>query len=216
MFISNGTAAAAARPCIPTPAPDPGKQDFLKLAEISPAMMWMADSEGLCTYVNASWLEFRGRTLTQELGAGWMEGLHPEDAGPCLGEFMAGMANRRSLLLSYRMQRRDGHHCRVDHALAPWSDPEGSGHGFVGTICLVDKQEEQLRNAMRQLSFLSVRERQMLELIARGYATKEAAGRLGISYKTADSHRSHLLKKLGIHETASLVRFAVRSGLVSA
>ena len=45
---------------------------------------------------------------------------------------------------------------------------------------------------------------QVLELIARGYATKEAASKLGISYKTADSHRSHVLKKLALHETASV------------
>ena len=61
---------------------------------------------------------------------------------------------------------------------------------------------------------LSARERQVLQLIAEGKSTKEAANVLGISYKTADSHRSRLMEKLDIHETASLVRYAIRQGLI--
>src|SRR5436305_607976 len=49
-----------------------------------------------------------------------------------------------------------------------------------------------------------------------GKSTKEAAMALRISYKTADSHRSRILEKLGIHETASMVRYAIRSGLIEA
>ena len=60
---------------------------------------------------------------------------------------------------------------------------------------------------------LSVRERQVLQLIAEGKSTKDAS-LLGISVKTAESHRINLMQKLDIHETASLVRYAVRRGLV--
>jgi two-component system, NarL family, response regulator NreC len=61
---------------------------------------------------------------------------------------------------------------------------------------------------------LSGRERQVLQLVGEGKSTKDIAVRLGISAKTAESHRAHLMKKLGIHETASLVRYAIRSGLI--
>lgn len=61
---------------------------------------------------------------------------------------------------------------------------------------------------------LSSRERQVLQLIAEGKSTKDVASLLGISVKTAESHRSRLMQKLNIHETASLVRYAVRRGLV--
>jgi DNA-binding NarL/FixJ family response regulator len=61
---------------------------------------------------------------------------------------------------------------------------------------------------------LSGRERQVLQLIAEGKSTKDVACLLGISVKTAESHRSRLMQKLDIHETASLVRYAVRRGLV--
>jgi DNA-binding NarL/FixJ family response regulator len=61
---------------------------------------------------------------------------------------------------------------------------------------------------------LTLRERQVLQLIAEGKSTKDAASLLGISVKTAESHRMRLMQKLDIHETASLVRYAVRRGLV--
>lgn len=61
---------------------------------------------------------------------------------------------------------------------------------------------------------LTLRERQVLQLIAEGKSTKDVASLLGISVKTAESHRSRLMQKLDIHETATLVRYAIRRGLV--
>lgn len=61
---------------------------------------------------------------------------------------------------------------------------------------------------------LTSRERQVLQLISEGKSTKEVAGVLGISTKTAESHRTRLMQKLDIHETAGLVRYAIRRGLV--
>jgi two-component system, NarL family, response regulator NreC len=61
---------------------------------------------------------------------------------------------------------------------------------------------------------LSARERQVLQLVGEGKSTKDIATLLGISVKTAESHRTRLMRKLDIHETASLVRYAIRRGLV--
>jgi DNA-binding NarL/FixJ family response regulator len=66
-----------------------------------------------------------------------------------------------------------------------------------------------------QLKMLTAREIEVLRLIAEGLSTKEIAALLNISFKTVVSHRSHLLEKLGIHESATLVRLAVRAGIVS-
>ena len=63
---------------------------------------------------------------------------------------------------------------------------------------------------------LTPRERQVLQLIAEGKTTKEIARLLGVSVKTAETHRSHIMTKLSIHETAGLVRYAIRSGLIEA
>jgi two-component system response regulator NreC len=60
---------------------------------------------------------------------------------------------------------------------------------------------------------LTSREREVLQLIAEGETTKEIAWRLGLSVKTVESHRIKLMRKLDIHETATLVRYAIRRGL---
>jgi two-component system response regulator NreC len=74
---------------------------------------------------------------------------------------------------------------------------------------------EAYRNKSERLADpLTVRERQVLQLIAEGKSTKDTASVLGISVKTAESHRMRLMQKLNIHETASLVRYAVRRGLI--
>ena len=62
---------------------------------------------------------------------------------------------------------------------------------------------------------LSLREREVLQLIAEGQKTKEVAVKLGISVKTAESHRTRIMTKLDVHDTAALVRYAIRRGLIS-
>lgn len=61
---------------------------------------------------------------------------------------------------------------------------------------------------------LSPRERQVLQLVAEGKTTKEVASLLGVSTKTAESHRTRVMAKLDIHETAGLVRYAIRNGII--
>lgn len=74
------------------------------------------------------------------------------------------------------------------------------------------------RSGMRLLGArsndLTRRESQTLRLIARGYANKQMAAELGISVKTIEKHRQHLMKKLGIHDVAGLTRFAAEKNLI--
>ena len=62
--------------------------------------------------------------------------------------------------------------------------------------------------------FLTEREREILQLVAEGHSTKEIAAKLGISGKTVDNHRTNLMRKLNIHDVASLTRHALDRGLV--
>ena len=62
---------------------------------------------------------------------------------------------------------------------------------------------------------LTSREREVVQRIAEGQTTKEIAAHLGLSIKTVESHRINLMRKLDIHETATLVRYAIRRGLTS-
>ena len=63
---------------------------------------------------------------------------------------------------------------------------------------------------------LTNREIEVLKCIAEGHSTKQVAGLLGITFKTAACHRYRLMDKLGIHDTATLVRYAIRNGIIQA
>jgi len=92
-----------------------------------------------------------------------------------------------------------------------------SPRGAIGTVSARSKAEKipGLKPSATS-EMLTRREVQVLGLIASGHSTKELASALGITFKTAVGHRSSLMKKLSIHDTASLVRYAIRTGLIDA
>ena len=83
-----------------------------------------------------------------------------------------------------------------------------SEHVVAACLKRVDKEQTSLQR-------LTLRQREVLQLIAEGHTTKEIAGRLDISVKTAEAYRGELMKALDIHDIASLTRYAIRAGLVS-
>ncbi len=80
---------------------------------------------------------------------------------------------------------------------------------------LIDQYEALLPGNPGISDLLTPREREVLQLIAEGHTTKEISSILNVSVKTIDTHRTHLMNRLNIHDIAGLVRFAIRAGLVS-
>jgi PAS domain S-box-containing protein len=192
------------------------EERFQQMADSAPVMLWMSGSDTLCTFFNRRWLEFRGRTMEQELGNGWSEGVHADDLERCLDTYLTAFRNRQEFSMEYRLRRADSEYCWIVDTGVPRFLPDGGFAGYIGSGIVV---EDHLRKRVELSGVaggtpLTTREAQLLTLIAEGKSTKEAAALLGISYKTADSHRTRLMEKLNVHETASLVRWAIRLGLV--
>jgi PAS domain S-box-containing protein len=192
---------------------------FRRLADAAPFFIWMTSPDALCTFVNRAWLDLRGRKLSEELGNGWVEGLHPDDRNLCLELYLKSFSARQSYRLTCRVLRASGEHLWVEFAGSPYFDKNSTFLGYViGGMDVTGRKRADFApdaDAVRQVLALTERERQILVLIAEGRSTKQAATHLGISYKTADSHRSRILEKLGVHETASMVRCAIRAGLIA-
>ena len=201
-------------------SPEAGEQRFRRLADAAPFIIWMSGPDALLTYVNRPGLVFRGRTLGEEMGNGWTEGLHPDDRNLCLATYLKSFGSRQPFRMQFRMLRAGGDYGWVDDYGLPYFDDDGAFAGYMGAaIDISDRRRAFFTpddEAVRMVFSLTERERQVLVLIAGGKSTKQTAARLGISYKTADSHRSRILEKLGVHETASMVRYAIRAGLIEA
>ena len=193
-------------------------EQFRHLADQAPFPVWCSGTDAMRSFVNRAWLELRGRTPEQELGSGWTDGLHPDDRDLCLETYIKAFTGRQPLQMQYRLQRGDGGYTWVEDNGAPRNRSDGSFAGFLGVVMDITDRKRGIftpdQESVRLVFALTERERQVLVLVAEGKSTKEAAARLGISYKTADSHRSRILEKLGVHETASMVRYAIRAGLI--
>jgi PAS domain S-box-containing protein len=191
---------------------------FRQLADSAPLMIWTSGPDAMRNYMNAAWLEYRGRRIEEELGNGWADGVHPEDREICIGNYLKNFAARRPFRTQFRVMRAGGEHRWVEDTGVPVFDGD-TFTGYIGAIADIHDRRRGIftpdEEAVRMVFSLTERERQVLVLIAGGKSTKETAVQLGISYKTADSHRSRILEKLGVHETASMVRYAIRSGLIA-
>ena len=192
---------------------------FRELLDASPVMVWMSGTDAKCTFFNRSWLEFRDCALEEELGNGWAEGLHPDDRDLCLETYLKAFTARAPFRVHCRVQVAGGEYRWIENSGSPLIE-DTVFVGFMGTAMDISERRTRMftpdRESVRLVFALTERERQVLVLIAGGKSTKEAAVQLGISYKTADSHRSRILEKLGVHETASMVRYAIRAGLIEA
>jgi PAS domain S-box-containing protein len=106
---------------------------FRQVADSAPVLIWLSGTDTLCTWFNKPWTDFRGRTLEQELGNGWAEGVHKEDYDRCLEIYLSNFEKRTSFQMEYRLQRADGEYrWLLDHGVPRYSDT-GVFLGFIGS-----------------------------------------------------------------------------------
>jgi len=119
------------------PVMDEGQRDgedrFRAMADSAPVLMWMGGADGQWTFFNASWLQFTGRSLAQELGTGWLAGVHPDDRQRCMGTYLAAFFARRGFEMEYRLRRHDGEYRWMVDSGAPRTLPGGEFAGYVGS-----------------------------------------------------------------------------------
>lgn len=123
---------------------------FRTLADTAPVMIWMSSTGKLCDYFNKVWLDFTGRSLEDESGDGWTEGVHPGDLYRCLNTSLTAFDDRREFKMEYRLRRFDGEYRWILDTGVPRFTPDGSFVGYIGSCIDISDQkrsEETLRKA---------------------------------------------------------------------
>jgi PAS domain S-box-containing protein len=187
---------------------------FRSIFEASPVAISVS-SEGLHVFVNPAYLRLFGYDHDSDLlGRSVLDLIAP---------------GHRSALETVLQRRRSGDPgpasfgtlaLRKDSSVFP-VNVSSSVYERLGRLYSVahiqpdERSQAEKWTSAQNLDSLSGRQREVLRLIAEGQSTKQVAATLGISFKTADTHRSNLMQKLNAHETATLVRLAVHFGLVA-
>jgi PAS domain S-box-containing protein len=118
------------------------EQRFRIMADAAPVLLWMSDTDGLCSFFNQTWLEFTGRSQEQEHGVGWAEGVHFEDVQRCLDTYVDAFNRREVFEMEYRLRRADGEYRWVLDRGCPRTNPDGTFAGFIGSC--IDITERKL------------------------------------------------------------------------
>jgi PAS domain S-box-containing protein len=129
-----------------------------QLVTDAPVMIWRSAIDRRCDFFNLSWLTFTGRTLAQELGDGWADGVHPDDRAACLESYVAAFDARVPFRLEYRLRRFDGEYRWVLDIGTPRTAVDGQFAGYIGCCFdITDRRhaEQALEEAHVELSRVS-------------------------------------------------------------
>jgi PAS domain S-box-containing protein len=124
------------------------EERFRIVADAAPVLLWMAGVDKLCTFFNKSWLEFTGRSLDEEMGNGWAEGVHPDDLQTCLKVYTEAFDGRKGFVMEYRLRRHDGEYRWVSNQGVARHDAQRNFVGYIGSCVDVTelvKKEQALR-----------------------------------------------------------------------
>jgi len=130
---------------------DEGERFFKELADFAPVMIWRASTDKLCDWFNKPWLDFVGRTMEQEVGNGWAEGVHKQDFDRCLQVYTTSFDARETFSMIYQLRRRDGEYRYILDNGAPFYR-NGKFAGYFGSCIDVTEQravETQLRESQK-------------------------------------------------------------------
>src|SRR5258706_4105732 len=123
---------------------------FQAMADTAPVLIWMTGTDGLCNYFNKPWLEFTARTMEQEVGTGWIQGVHPDDVQGCFDGFLPAFHAQKPFRMDYRLRRADGEYRWLLESGIPRYTGAGEFAGYIGSnidITEIKRAEDERRDA---------------------------------------------------------------------
>ncbi|MEB3336802.1 MAG: PAS domain S-box protein, partial [Leptolyngbyaceae bacterium] len=127
---------------------------FRAVFNTAPVMLWMTGVDTLCNFCNQTWLDFTGRTLTQNLSEAWAERLHPEDRQSCVETYLKAFDLQQPFQMEYRVRRADGEYRWILDQGTPRHLENGDFAGYIGSCIDITERKQAELEAARSLSLL--------------------------------------------------------------
>jgi PAS domain S-box-containing protein len=138
------------------------EERFRLVADTAPVLIWMSGTDKLCTFFNQGWLSFTGRSMEQEMGEGWVIGVHPEDVQRCIRTYSASFDARAPFEMEYRLRRFDGEFRWIVDYGTPRFESDGTFCGYIGSAVDITERkssEESLHTLSGRLIHAQEQER---------------------------------------------------------
>jgi len=122
------------------------EERFRNMADTAPVLIWKAGIDKQCNFFNQVWLNFTGRTVEQEWGFGWAEGVHPDDYKRCVAIYTQAFDRREPFSMEYRLRRHDGQYRWILDKGSPLFDKDQHFTGYIGScVDIHDRKEAELK-----------------------------------------------------------------------
>jgi len=147
------------------------KEGCLWLLDNMPLPMWKNGVDGGCEYLNRAWYEFTGTKPEEQLGLGWINALHPDDADACYEAYADTISKRLDWAYEYRLRYKDGSYRYVFERGTPFYSKNGEFLGYVGALYDIQDRKDAEDEILKKEELLVVQSRfaamgEMISMIA--------------------------------------------------
>ena len=115
---------------------------FRTMADSAPVLVWMSGTDKSYTWFNKAWLVFVGKSMDQEIGNGWSEGIHPDDLARSITTYAGAFDARQSFKTEHRLRRHDGEYRWLLNNGTPMHDPDGTFRGYIGSCIDITERRD--------------------------------------------------------------------------
>ncbi len=120
------------------------EERFRDFADAAPAILWVTEPDGFCSFISQGWYEFTGQGEDEGLGYGWLNAMHPDDREEATKHFLSANERNETFSIEYRLRRADGAYRWIIDAGRPRFSRSGQFLGYAGNVLdITDRKQSE-------------------------------------------------------------------------